>query len=190
MTGEQLKSTSISNLDGDTYGVITTPTSGSGAGGRLQQKQDTVNVTLVGLTSTSSTYKMVRLPANARLKKLTGFCSVALDTSTGLTLDVGAYYSDSTTDGTPKALQGTAISVNCFAAISTAFQSSAGKASDVQLTNNGTYTPDLQALPLWKAVGLSADPGGYIDIVVAVHAAATSGAASTFGVRADYITDC
>ena len=67
MAGEQLKSTSITNLDGDTYGVITTPTAGFGAGARVQEKDDTVNVTLVGLTSTASTYKMVRLPTNVKL---------------------------------------------------------------------------------------------------------------------------
>lgn len=189
MAGEQLKSTSISNLDGDTYGVITTPTAGMGAGGRFQEKDDTVNVTLVGLTSTASTYKMVRLPTNVKLKKIKGRCNIALDTSTGLALDVGAYYSDSTTDGTPQANQGTAISVNCFAAATTVMQSSAGVASDVQLINNSKFTPDLQKEPLWQAVGLSTDPGGYIDIVVAVHTAATSGAASTFGVLVEYTTE-
>lgn len=189
MAGEQLKSTSITNLDGDTYGVITTPTAGFGAGARVQEKDDTVNVTLVGLTSTASTYKMVRLPTNVKLKKILGRANVALDTSTGLALDVGAYYSDSTTDGTPQANQGTAISVNCFAAASTIMQSSGGVKSDAQLLDNSKFTPDLQKQPLWQAVGLSKDPGGYIDIVVAVHTAATSGAASTFGVLVEYATE-
>ncbi len=130
-------------------------------------------MTTGGLASTSSTYKMLRLPTTCVLKSGRLFTKSGLDTSTGLAVDLGAYYSDSTIDGTPASLQGTAISTTCFISNVAFGQSSAGSNLDA-LSN---LDANLRNSPLWQQVGLATDPGGYIDVVLAVHTVA-SGTAS------------
>ena len=99
-------------------------------------------------------------------------------------IDVGAYYSDSTIDGTPFALQGTLISANCFAAAQAFGQSSAG--SKIDLLSN--LDANLRNSPLWAQVGLTTDPGGYIDIVIAVNTIASgTAAAGNIGVNANTV---
>ena len=184
MTADALKSASITALD--TLSVSGTPilenTSGAGAAANMKDILDFVTPTTGGLVSTSSKYKMVRLPTSAKLKTLTLKVDGALDSSTGLALDVGAYYSDSTVDGTPAASQGTSISVNCFAAALTSFRSSA--VADVNALT--AFALAKRNKRLWDALGLTSDPGGFIDIVVAVQAAATTAVSSVLGLSATF----
>lgn len=170
MVQDLLKSASITNLDAS---PVVSNTSGVGATGPLVNISDYVTPTAAGLADTTSKYKVLRVNFSAKLKALSLAITAAIETSTGLALNVGAYYSDSTVDGTPVALQGTAISVNCFASALTSFRSSALGRFDAL----GAFSIPNRNKPLWQALGLASNPGGSVDIVVAVQAAAT-GAAS------------
>lgn len=180
MVADALKSASITNLD--TVPVVPNST-GEGGPGYVRNASDYVTPTAAGLADTGSKYKMVRVPSNAKLKRMTLSVEAAIETSTGLALDLGAYYSDSTQDGTPPGVQGTAISVNCFLAASTGFRSSA--VADVNAL--AALKPSLRNQPLWQAVGLTSDPGGFIDIVLAVQAAATGAASKQVGLDVSYV---
>ncbi len=167
MAADSVKSASITTLDGAPQNS-TSPTqlnAGVGAAGRLVDHSDYVAVTTAGLADTDSKYKMVRLPTTAIIKLARLFNKSGLETSTGLKVDLGAYYSDSTIDGTPASLQGTAIDVDCFIAAQAFARSSAG--SDINALS--ALDANLRNSPLWEQAGLSADPGGYIDVVLAVE---------------------
>lgn len=178
MVADALKSLSITNSDAS---PIVENTTGNGAASTPKVVFDYTTPTTGGLASTSSKYKVIRLPTTAKLYKMTGTADAALDSSTGLVLDVGAYYSDSTTDGTKPSLQGTAISVSAFAALVT-FQSTFKEVDFLTAFNAAK-----RQLPLWNALGLSSDPGGFIDVVVAVHTVATTPVSANLQVRADTV---
>ena len=176
MTADTVKSASITTLDGTTQQppAPTQLTTGIGASGETINHSDFVQASTGGLASTASTYKLVRLPTRHILKSGDLFTKAGLDSSTGLAVDLGAYYSDSTNDGTPASLQGTLISTNCFVANVAFAQSSLGQKIDA-LSN---LDASLRNSPLWQQVGLTADPGGYIDVVLAVHTIASGTAAA------------
>lgn len=165
MAADTVKSPSITSLDAAAQSLAAPLTEGLGAGGRLIDHSDFVTMTTGGLASTSSLYKLVRLHSQAILKLGRLFTKAGLDSSTGLAIDLGAYYSDSTEDGTPVSLQGTQISANCFVSNVAFGQSGAG--SNIDALSN--LDANLRNSPLWQQVGLATDPGGYIDIVLAVH---------------------
>lgn len=177
---DTLKSLSITNSDQTI--IVPNPT-GNGAQGFMKNISDFVTPTAAGIMLTASTYKMVRVPTNIKLKSLKLVSDGALDTSTGLGLDVGAYYSDSTVDGTAVANQGVLISANCFLANSAGFQSSA-KGPVEGLT---AYSVAARNQPLWQGLGLASDPGGMIDIVIAVHTLATTGGSAKLWLSADFV---
>lgn len=181
MAADTLSSASITALDVMTAGTgpIAIPTSGEGSQSDSRDLSDYVTPTALGLANTGSKYKILRVSPEIKVKALNLVVDGALDSSTGLVLDVGAYYSDSTVDGTPAALQGTAISVNCFLAAGVAFQSSA--VGDVNALT--AFTLPNRNKRLWEALGLTTNPGGNIDIVVAVHTAATTAASHNLGLR-------
>lgn len=180
MVQDLLKSLSITNADASP--VVATNT-GAGANGYDKEINDFVTPTAAGLADTTSRYQMVRLPSNAKLKSLKLTSDAALDTNGTplLSLDVGLYYSDSTTDGSPQALLGTAISVNLFAAIlvfTTVFQ---------EVNALKSFAVAKRNQPLWQAAGLASDPGGFFDIVVAVHAGAATASSQPLNAQADYV---
>src|SRR5580693_5421837 len=124
---DTVKSASITTLDGTTQQppAQVQLTEGIGAPGRLVNHSDFVAATAAGLQSTSSTYKLVRLPTRAILKSVELLSKVGGDTGTTLTIDLGFYYSDSTVDGTANANQGVLISANALVANTAFAQSSA-----------------------------------------------------------------
>lgn len=179
MTADTLKSTPITNLDA----VPAVPnTSGQGSPGHLRNLTAFVTPTAAGLADTTSTYKMVRLPSTAKLKSLKINLEAAIETSTGLALDVGAYYSDSTIDGTQASLQGTSISATAFGSTLVGLRSSA-----VTMDGMPGYKPSLRDKELWDGLGLASNPGGFIDIVIAVHTAATGAVSKQMGVSVEYV---
>lgn len=188
MAADVVKSLSILNLDQlDTNGnPIVANSAGVGAPGRVVEQSDYCATTTAGLANTGSTYKMVRVPWNAKLKKLDLSSDAALDTSTGLALDVGAYYTDSLVEGLINAaLAGTSVggAVNQFYVAGTGFQSSAKGPISVMTA----LTMPKRNQPLWQALGLTSNPGGFCDIVVAVHTAATTGGVANIGIVAEYV---
>jgi hypothetical protein len=187
MTADALSSPSITNLDAS---PIVTNTSGVGASASSRLTDDFVTPTAAGLADTGSKYKIVRLPMYAKVKDLNLFADAALDTNGSplLAVDVGAYYSDSTTDGTPTALQGTLISVNCFAA-AVAY----GASGNTNLNVASAWSALKRSQPLWTALGLTANavtgapPGGFIDVVVAVHTAAATASSHAISLRVSHV---
>ena len=186
MAADTLSSASITNLD--SFPVVAN-TAGVGATADMKEVSDYVTPTTGGLASTGSKYKLVRLPTYAKVKDLTLAADGALDTNGTPTLavDVGAYWSDSTVDGTPANLQGTVISANCFAA-AVAF----GAAGNLKLSADSAWSVANRNLPLWVALGISAGPtgsppGGFIDVVLAVHTAAATAASQKTGIRVTHV---
>lgn len=181
MAADTVKSASITNLDS----VPVVPNStGEGASGYERNASDYAALTTGGLASTASTYKMVRLPSNAKIKRATLKADAALDTNATPTLkvDVGAYYSDAAADGTQVANQGTSISANAFAA-AVLF----GAATTLSIDALAALGVAKRNQPLWQALGLASDPGGFIDIVVAVNAVAATAVAGTMGLDVTYV---
>ncbi|KAF7958214.1 hypothetical protein AWV80_01195 [Cupriavidus sp. UYMU48A] len=76
------------------------------------------------------------------------------------------------------------------AAVSAALFASA-QATSAALTNSdvtnqsGSYTLDKQEQPLWQAAGLTADPGGTLDIVATVSVAIA--ATGLLGANVEYV---
>lgn len=181
MTADALKSTSITNLDAS---PIVANSSGVGAAIIERRIADVVTPTTGGLVATTSTYKMVRVPTNIQLQHVNLYSDSALDTGGGsaaLAFDIGVYYSDSTTDGTPAANQGTAVADNCIA------DAYAYKGSTSALAvEAGKWTAANRQLPLWQAAGLSSDPGGNFDIVITVETAANTAASAPLMLEAEF----
>lgn len=171
MSADSVKSASITTLDGTSQQppAATQLTTGYGAAGEAINSSDFVLATTAGLASTASLYKILRLPPSTILKAGELYTKAGLDSSTGLAVDLGAYYSDSQVDGTLLANQGVLISANCFVSNVAFAQSSLGAKIDA-LSN---LDANLRNSPLWQQVGLSANPGGYIDIVLAIHTIAS-----------------
>jgi hypothetical protein len=96
MAADTVKSASITTLDAAPQNATspTQITEGIGAAGRSVNHSDYVAMSSGGLASTSSTYKMIRLPTSCIIKAGRLFTKAGLDASTGLAIDLGAYYSD------------------------------------------------------------------------------------------------
>lgn len=184
MAADTLKAVAISNLDASPAVANNT---GVGAEGYLKSISDYVTVTTGGLASTSSTYKMVRLPSNAKVKRVELSFDTAADSNASPTLawDVGAYYSDSTVDGTNSANQGASISVNAFLANVKIPAATGGNVDHVNA--DSAFAALSKQQPLWQALALAADPGGFIDIVVAVHATAATAVSTNMYLEVQFV---
>src|SRR6266700_1991283 len=97
MGTSNLKSPSITNLDST---PVVANTSGLGGPGDAQVANDFV--TSVSADDTSSTYKLARIPSNAKVKSVYIMSKIA-SAGSG---DVNVAYSDSATDGTQPAFKG------------------------------------------------------------------------------------
>lgn len=181
MAAQLASSASITNLDASGPAPVYT-TSGQGASAVARTQNDYVAVTTAGLGNTGTKLKILRLKSNVKLKRVILSADTALDTngSPTLTLDVGAYYSDSTVDGTAVANQGVVISANAFSAILAFGATFQNVAADAK------WTTVMRNQELWQALGLSSNPGGFIDIVVAVHATAATAAAGNLEIRVEF----
>lgn len=184
MTADTLKSASITNLDtlGTGGGPVENST-GVGAPYSVKNISDYVTPTTGGLASTSSTYKMVRVPTNVQLQHVNLFADGALDSNATPTLaiDIGVYYSDSTVDGTPAANQGAAVSDN---AIADAFPLKGQ--TGVFAAEAGKWSSANRQLPLWQALALTTDPGGYFDIVITIETVAATAVSVALMLEAVY----
>lgn len=180
---DTLKAAGITNLD-KTPALRINP--GAGGDGYQRIIYDFVAATVVGISSSASTYKMVRLPSTAIVNSIDIETTAAIDAVSSETVDLGVYYSDSTVDGTAQANQGNAVSVNCLVS-SAAF----GQAASSTWKINGLsgVTMDSRVNPLWQVAGLTTDPGGFLDIVLAVHTATASASATAgkIGVKVAYV---
>jgi hypothetical protein len=172
MAGHNLKSTSITNLDSS---PIVPGTIGEFAQGMVRVISD--QVTTANGDDTTSTFKLVRIPTTAKVKKL------VLDSAavTAGSADFNVVHSDSTTDGTPSALQGTIPQISAANnKLFGAAQSIVGQVR-VDYTLKGTFTLAHQNLPLWQVLvnlgvaSFSLDPGGFFDIQANITTTITTG---------------
>lgn len=178
MTTEALKSPSITNWDAT---PLVQNTVGEGAPGHIRSVSDTVTVT-TGKTA-PSTYRLARFPTNAKVKHVW----VGVDTTvTTLTADIDVAFSDSTVDGTSAANQGT------IPQITAADNKMFGTAVDLKTAGLNDYIKNFANggmancnVPMWKALGLTVDPGGFFDIMLKTTAT-NSGAAIVTGM-VDYV---
>lgn len=150
-----LFSTPLTNLL--TIPLVPNPT-GGGAPGDVKEVTGAVAVTAAA--SADSTIRLARVPTNAKVK------SVVLSSQAqgAGKVDVGVYYP---TDGKTALadLAANAIDQDFFATV----VDLASAVQPTDITNeSGTYTMDKWNQPLWQAVGLSSDPGGFFDIVATV----------------------
>ncbi len=125
--------------------------------------------------TTGGVLRLVRLPSNAIIRKVSYIQKAATTTAT---FSFGIYYSD-TTDGT----SASNVAATATAIMSTLFGSSvdthaATTWTDITFVNTSGFLPIDTVLPLWNATNstLTSDPGGFIDIC-ALNTATISGAA-------------
>lgn len=173
MAVDHVKSTAITNLDAT---PMVQNTNGEGGAGSLQN----VSGSSVGVASSSinATYRWCRVPTTAKIKRIM-FQSQAQAAGA---VDIGAYYP--TTGKTAKAdLAANAINQAFFA--SAVAVTSLVTPTDVT-NESGTYTHDLMNQPLWQALGLASDPGGYFDITGTLTTALTTGT-GIWGISVDFV---
>lgn len=165
MTTEALKTSVITNLDAN---PPVRASAGKGAAGVVREIDGALTVT--DTKTAGSTYRMVRIPSNAKVKHVRAWLQAAVTT---FTADIGLYYSSSDYDGTQDDLQSDVIDADFFG-------SAVALAAIVTPTDytheSAVYTAADRLLPIWEAAGLSADPGGFFDIALTTTAT-TDGAA-------------
>lgn len=174
MATEALKGTGITNLDAT---PVVPNTSGEGASGHLRVATDNIAST-AGVT-VGSTYKIVRIPTNAKIKQVLFSCA-AHGGSAAFDIDVA--YSDSTTDGTQASLQGNIVQISAADnKLFGAAQSAASQLKNSDVTFNGTFTSAHKNLPLWQVLlnlgttDYTTDPKGFFDLMLKSTATDTSG---------------
>lgn len=176
MAVSHLKAAGITNLDAI---PPVANSAGKGAAGFLQHVQG--SVTAVDSDSVDTTYQFVRVPSNAKVKHLY-FQSGA---QTAGKVDLGVYYA---TDGNlqrPTALlAAAAIDQDFFASVVDC--ASAVARADI-VNESTTNTAAKRNQPLWEAIGLTSDPGGWFDIVGTVVTTAMTTATGIMTVEAEYV---
>ena len=150
---------------------------GNGAGGKLVEI--TGSVVLVASQDAASTVRLVRVPTNAKVKRVV----LTSQAQTQGTFDIGVYYPVDGPTGKPDLLANTIIAAFFASAIDL---TSAYAPTDVT-NESGTYTIDLWNQPLWKALGLASDPGGVFDIVATCVSAAVTTATGIMGLSVAYV---
>lgn len=165
MAVEHVKSTPITDLDT----VPAVPqTAGEGGPGYLRSVEG--YVTVPASSSIDSTFRFVRVPTNAVIKNVRQTSGAQTDGS----WDVGVYYPTIGRTGLPD-LAANAIDQDFFA--SAVASDAATGVTDITFEAGAGYLRSEWNLPVWQALGLTSDPGGFFDIVATVTEAVTTGAA-------------
>jgi hypothetical protein len=176
MAVDHVKSTPITNLDAT---PVVANSTGAGASGPLRNVEG--SALAVASSSVDATYQLVRLPSNAKVKRII-FESAA---QTAGKFDLGCYYATDGQGGHATALLAAdAIDQDFFA---TAIDCASAVARTDVTNESGTYTIDKRNQPLWQALGLTADPLCMIDIVATVVTTAVTTGTGRLGVSVDYV---
>ena len=179
MSVETIKSASIINLDASPQ---VANTQGEGAQGDLWVQ--TEFVTISAAASAGSKYPLIRVDTRIKLKAL----YLESEAMGAGAVNVSLYYSDSTVDGTPVAVQGLIVTATpggdqFFASD---VDLSAALVNTQVINESGNYPLSKRNQPLWQAVGLTSDPGGFFDITLVVHTTDITTGAARAGLRAEY----
>ena len=183
MATEALKSNPIVNLD--SFPIVAN-TTGEGDDGMMRTVNGHIAAT-AGVTS-PSTYRMVRIPTNAKIKHVL-LRSVAQGGASAVDVDIA--FSDSTVDGTQQSfatLANTVVQItgpvdNKLFGSATSLVSAVGTATAAyaEITFGNTFTTDMTNIPLWQvlvnlgATQFTSDPGGFFDILLKSTATITNG---------------
>lgn len=177
-----LKSTPITNLDAT---PVVPQSTGEGSPGYIREVEGFV--TAVAADAAGSTYRLARLPSNAKVKHVF-FTSEAQGAGA---VQIGVYYSDSTVDGTQPSLQGIVVpttGVNFFANdINIAAAVNSVDEVFQNMATAGANNLSVGNQPLWQALGLTSDPGGFLDVVATVHTTAITTGTGRLGVRVQFV---
>ena len=172
MAVDHVKSTVITNLDAT---PVVVPTGGRGGPEPLFHVSG--YATAVASSSADSTYQLVRLPWNASVKMIV----FESDAQGAGKFDLGVYYAS---DHGTSLLAAAAVDQDFFATVIDC----ASAVARTDVTNeSGTYTNAKRQQPLWQAVGLTADPGGFADIVATVKTTAVTTGTGVFGISVFYV---
>jgi len=179
-----LKSTQITNLDSS---PVVPVQSGNGAGGIVRKVCGFV--TTVAADAAGSTYRLVRIPLNARDIRIT----FEAEAQGAGKVQLSAYYSDSTVDGTPVANQGVVVPTTGAGFFADDIDMTSA-VTPIDKTGTGTsgggangYNLSKRHKELWDALGLTSNPGGMVDIVAVVHTTAITTGAARLGVDVSYV---
>lgn len=200
---ENLLSGAITLLDAT---PIQMPSAGEGAPGMRRVQFDQVASTTA--LAVNSSYRMSRFPVEAKVKRVWLYTK-GVDSNVAATakFDVNVAFSDSTTDGTPPALQaqiptsaltGATTSLASYASPNKLFGSAvpvlnSGAFQMIDVTFKNTYLPENQLVPLWSYLGFvnnagqAQSPGGNFDILLVVNAGAATVAAGDLAVEVDFV---
>lgn len=178
MTVENLKSSGITNLDAS---PIVRDTSGEGAAGILRQTNDFA--VLSAAASVTSTYRIVRVPSNAKVKSV----SLESEAQGAGKVNVSVYYSDGTADGTALANSGVIVPTTGDSFFASDVDLAAAVASTNVTNESGNYPLSKRNQPLWQALGLTADPFGFFDVVLVVHTTAITTGTGRTGLQVTYV---
>lgn len=164
MAHENLKSTHIGNATATPVVLNTAPL---GAGARLNESAGTV--TASAAADAASTYRMCRVPSNARVSQV--LLSNASSGAAGAA-DIGIYQTND----------------NGGAVVAAAFFGSAvaltAAQNNVDVTyESGVYTLVNSEKPLWEALGLTKDPQREYDVVITITTAPSNATAMNLKVR-------
>lgn len=183
------KSPQIINWDAS---PIFIPTTGEGYTG-FDRINTSDNVVATTTDSIGSIYRFVRIPTNAKVKRV--FTTVVGNTGT-VSVDIDVAFSDSATDGTQSALAGGVVQItgpvdNKLFGAAIAITGTAAIVK-TERTFAGTFTPQFQNLPMWQVmVNLGAtqfvtDPGGFFDLIFKVTTAPAT-ANTTHSLEVEYV---
>jgi|SRR5271170_727880 len=181
MGTSHLKSPAITNLDAT---PVVPNTTGEGAPGYLREVSG--SVTPVAADAAGSTYQFCRVPSNAKIKSI---WLVSQAQGAGA-IDIGVYYSDSTVDGTAPANQGLVVPTTGKTFFASQVSLASAVSGDETFQNQataGAYNASLMNTQLWSALGLTADPGGFFDIVGTVDTTAVTTGGGLAGLSVRYV---
>lgn len=178
MTTEALKSTPITNLDSV---PVVANTTGEGAPGNLRSVSGYVTVS--ASMAAGSTYRLVRLPSTAKVKQVL-FESEAQGAGK---FNLSVYYSDATLDGTQPVNQGLIVPTTGDQFFASDIDCASAVALGDKTNESGNYTLALRNKPLWSALGLTSDPGGFLDVVAVVHTTDVTTGTGKLGVTVNYV---
>jgi len=158
--------------------VIPSNSATAGEGGPAHLKRTDGFLTVPASASADTTLRFVRVPSSCKVKRV----ELQSQAQTAGKVNVGVYYPILGLSGKAD-LVANAIDADFFA-------SDVDLATAVQPTNitneSGTYTADLQVQPLWQALGIATDPGGYLDIVATVHTTDVTTGTGIAGISVEY----
>lgn len=206
--GDIIESQTLINLD---VPPVLIPTAGEGGAYRVWENEDYVSPTASNVQF--STYTLgPRIPTNAKIKTVSMYGKgIDSNATAAFAVDVNLIFSDAPIggiaagqpvfDGTTvtnagtiptSTLNGTTTSITAYASPNKMFGSSvlavgnSGAYKIQELTYANTFTFAMRQVPIWEALGWTADPGGFFNFFIVCETASSTAATGTLGLKVAY----